>query len=296
MPLSGIAMHDLLIAPFVEFSFLRRALVGCLALSVSAPVLGVFLVLRRMSLTADVLAHGALPGVALGFLLAGMAAPALWLGGLVAGLVVAVGAGALSRATGGREDATLTALYLVALGLGVAMISMGGGGAVDLTHILFGSVLGVDDGALLLMASVATLSLVVLAFAWRPLVLECFDPSFAAAAGARGGLWHLVFQGLVVLNVLSAFQALGTLMAVGLMMLPAIASRHWAREVGGMAYAAAGIALVASLAGILASYHLDVPTGPAIVLVAGGAWAVSVLAGPVDGLLPRLLRRGHLAG
>jgi zinc/manganese transport system permease protein len=289
-------MHDLLIAPFVEFGFLRRALVGCLALSVSAPVLGVFLVLRRMSLTADVLAHGALPGVALGFLLAGLSAPALWLGGLAAGLVVAVGAGALSRATGGREDATLAALYLLALGAGVAMISMGGGGAVDLSHILFGSVLGVDDAALLLMAGVATLTLAVLAFAWRPLVLECFDPSFAAAAGARGGLWHLVFQALVVVNVLSAFQALGTLMAVGLMMLPAIASRHWAREVSGMAYAAVGIALAASCAGLLLSYHADVPTGPAIVLVAGAAWAVSVLAGPVDGLLPRLLRRRHLAG
>lgn len=289
-------MHDLLIAPFAEFGFLRRALVGCLALSVSAPALGVFLVLRRMSLTADVLAHGALPGVALAFLLAGLSAPALWLGGLVAGLLVAVGAGALSRATGGREDATLAALYLLALGAGVAMISMGGGGAVDLSHILFGSVLGVDDAALLLMAGVATLTLAVLAFAWRPLVLECFDPSFAAAAGARGGLWHMVFQALVVLNVLSAFQALGTLMAVGLMMLPAIAARHWARQVSGMAYAAVGIALAASVAGILASYHLDVPTGPAIVLMAGAAWAVSVLAGPVDGLLSRLLRRGHLAG
>lgn len=289
-------MHDLLIAPFAEFGFLRRALVGCLALSVSAPVLGVFLVLRRMSLTADVLAHGALPGVAIGFLLAGLSVPALWFGGLVAGLVVAVGAGALSRATGGREDATLAALYLLALGAGVALISMGGGGAADLSHILFGSVLGVDDAALLLMTGVATLTLVVLAFAWRPLVLECFDPSFAAAAGARGGAWHLAFQALVVLNVLSAFQALGTLMAVGLMMLPAIAARHWAAEVAGMAYAAVGIALAASLAGILLSYHADVPTGPAIVLVAGAAWAVSVLAGPVDGLLPRLLRRRHLAG
>jgi zinc/manganese transport system permease protein len=289
-------MHDLLIAPFAEFGFLRRALVGCLALSVSAPVLGVFLVLRRMSLTADVLAHGALPGVALAFLLAGMSAPALWAGGLAAGLLVAVGAGALSRATGGREDATLAALYLLALGAGVAMISAGGGGAADLSHILFGSVLGVDDAALLLMAGVATLTLVLLALAWRPLVLECFDPSFAAAAGARGGGWHLLFQALVVLNVLSAFQALGTLMAVGLMMLPAVAARHWAREVSGMAYAAVGIAFAASLAGLVGSYHLDVPTGPAIVLVAGGAWAVSVLAGPVDGLLARLLRRGHLAG
>jgi zinc/manganese transport system permease protein len=288
-------VHDLLIAPFAEFGFLRRALVGCLALSVSAPVLGVFLVLRRMSLTADVLAHGALPGVALAFLLAGLSAPALWFGGLLAGLAVAVGAGALSRATGGREDATLAALYLVALGLGVALVSMGGS-AGDLSHILFGSVLGVDDAALLLMAGVATLTLAVLAFAWRPLVLECFDPAFAAAAGARGGAWHLVFQGLLVVNVLSAFQALGTLMAVGLMMLPAIAARHWAREVGGMAYAAVGIALASSVSGILASFHLDVPTGPAIVLVAGGAWVVSVLAGPVDGLLPRLLRRRHLAG
>jgi len=136
----------------------------------------------------------------------------------------------------------------------------------------------------------------VLAFAWRPLVLECFDPAFAAAAGARGGAWHLVFQALVVLNVISAFQALGTLMAVGLMMLPAIAARHWARNVPGLAYAAVGIALLSALAGLLVSYHADVPTGPAIVLIAGAAWAVSVLAGPVDGLLPRLLRRRHLAG
>jgi zinc/manganese transport system permease protein len=289
-------MYDLLIAPFADFGFLRRALVGCLALSVSAPVLGVFLVLRRMSLTADVLAHGALPGVALAFLLAGFSAPLLWFGGLVAGLLVAVGAGALSRATGGREDATLAALYLLALGLGVALISVGGGGGADITHILFGSVLGVDDAALLLMAGVATVTLVVLAFAWRPLVLECFDPAFAAAAGARGGLWHMVFQALVVVNVLSAFQALGTLMAVGLMMLPAIASRHWAREVAGMAYAAVGLALVSSYAGLVLSFHADVPSGPAIVLIAGAAWAVSVLAGPVDGLLPRLVRRRHLAG
>ena len=209
---------------------------------------------------------------------------------------MAVGAGALSRATGGREDATLAALYLLALGAGVAIISIGGGGGADITHILFGSVLGVDDPALLLMAGVATLTLVVLAFAWRPLVLECFDPSFAAATGARGGAWHMVFQALVVVNVLSAFQALGTLMAVGLMMLPAIAARHWARQVSGMAYAAVGIAVASSFAGLVLSYHADVPSGPAIVLIAGAAWAVSVLVGPVDGLLPRLVRRGHLAG
>jgi zinc/manganese transport system permease protein len=290
-----LSLHDLLLAPFVEFGFLRRALVGCLALSVAGPPLGVFLMLRRMSLTADVMAHGALPGIAVAFLLAGLSVPALWLGGLAAGLAVAVGAGALSRLTGEREDAALAGFYLVALALGVALVSMGGGTG-ELTHLLFGSVLGVDDPALLLMAGTATLTLLVLAFAWRPLVVECFDPGFARAAGARGAVWHLAFLALVALNVLAAFQALGTLMAVGLMMLPAVAARHWAREVAGMTYAAVGIAAVCSALGLLLSYHADLPSGPVIVLTAGLAWAISVLLGPADGLLPRLVRRPHLAG
>jgi zinc/manganese transport system permease protein len=285
----------LLLGPFQEFGFLRRALVGCLALALAAPPLGVFLMLRRMSLTADVLGHGILPGVAAGFLLAGLSLPAMALGGAVAGLVVAVGAGALSRATGGREDASLAALYLVALALGVALVSWRGG-AVELTNLLFGSVLGVDDAALLLMAGAATLTLGVLALAWRPLVLECLDPGFARAVGAGGAWWHMAFLALVVLNLIAAFQALGTLMSVGLMMLPAIAARHWARRVGGIVYASVALAALSAWAGLLLSFHADVPSGPAVVLAAGLAWLVSVLAGPVDGLLARLWRRPHLAG
>lgn len=286
---------DLLFGPFVEFGFMRRALVGCLALAVAAPLLGVFLMLRRTSLTAEVLAHGVTPGIAAGFLIAGLSVPAMSLGGLVAGLAVAVGAGALSRATGGREDASLTALYLIALALGVTLVSLRGDTA-DLTHLLFGQVLGVDDPALLLMAGVATLTLPLLALAWRPLALECFDPGFAQAEGVRGGLWHALFLVLVVLNVLAAFQAMGTLMAVGLMMLPAVAARHWGRELSGLAYAAVGLAVLAAVFGLLASYHLDLPSGPAIVLTAGLLWVVSVVAGPVDGLLARWLARPHLAG
>lgn len=288
-------MLEGLFGPFIEFGFMRRALVGCLALAVAAPPLGVFLMLRRTSLTAEVLAHGVTPGIALGFLAAGLSVPAMSLGGLVSGLVVAVGAGLLSRATGGREDAALTALYLIALALGVALVSLRGDSA-DLTHLLFGQVLGVDDPSLLLMAGVATLTLPALALGWRPLALDVFDPGFAAAEGLRGGLWHTLFLALVVLNVLAAFQAMGTLMAVGLMMLPAVASRHWARDLSGLAYAAVGLAVLSAVAGLLASYHLDLPSGPAIVLTAGVLWAVSVLAGPVDGLLVRWVGRAHLAG
>jgi zinc/manganese transport system permease protein len=288
-------MIDALLGPFLEFGFMRRALVGCLALAVAAPPLGVFLMLRRTSLTAEVLAHGVTPGIAAGFLIAGLSVPAMSLGGLVAGLVVALGAGALSRATGGREDASLTALYLIALALGVTMVSLRGDTG-DLTQLLFGQVLGVDDAALLMMAGVATITLPALALAWRPLALETFDPAFAQAEGVRGGLWHMLFLALVVLNVLAAFQAMGTMMAVGLMMLPAVASRHWGRELPTLAYAAVGLAALSAYAGLLLSYHLDLPSGPAIVLTAGLLWALSVVAGPVDGLLARLIRRPHLAG
>ena len=100
----------------------------------------------------------------------------------------------------------------------------------------------------------------------------------------------------MVLNLIAAFQALGTLMAVGLMMLPAIAARHWARSIGGMVYAAVGIAMAASVLGLWLSVRLDAPTGPAVVLVAGLAWALSVFCGPVDGLIARWWRRPHLAG
>lgn len=288
-------VYEALIAPFAEFGFLRRALVGCLAISLSAPPLGVFLMLRRMSLTGDVLAHGILPGVALGFVVAGLWLPALALGGLLAGLVVALGAGALARATGGREDAALTGLYLTALAAGVTLISWRGS-AVELTQLLFGSVLGVDDAALLLMGGAATATLAFLAIAWRPLILECFDPSFAQAVGLRGSVWHLGLLALAVLNLVAALQAVGSLMAVGLMMLPAIAARHLARELGGMVLAAVGIAVAATLVGLLASYHLDVPSGPTIVLVASAFWVIALVAGPVDGLLARHRPRRHLDG
>ncbi len=288
-------LYEALIAPFAEFGFLRRALVGCLAISLSAPPLGVFLMLRRMSLTGDVLAHGILPGVALGFVVAGLWLPALALGGLLAGLVVALGAGALARATGGREDAALTGLYLTALAAGVTLISWRGS-AVELTQLLFGSVLGVDDAALLLMGGAASATLVFLAIAWRPLILECFDPSFAQAVGLRGSVWHLGLLALAVLNLVAALQAVGSLMAVGLMMLPAIAARHLARELGGMVLWAVGIALAATVIGLLASYHLDVPSGPTIVLVAAAFWVTALVAGPVDGLLARHRPRRHLEG
>jgi zinc/manganese transport system permease protein len=274
-------MLNLLWEPFT-LGFMRRALAGCLALSVAAPPLGVFLVLRRMSLMSDVLQHGVLPGIAFGAIFAGLSVWAMGLGGIIAGLAVAVMAGWLARRTGGKEDSQLAGMYLVALAAGVALISLQHG--IDLTHLLFGNVLAVDNPALIGMAAASTVTLLVLAVIWRPLVLESLDPGFMAATGGRGGLWHLLFLTLVVLCVVSGFVALGTLMAVGLMMLPAIAARHWSDSLAGQVRASVLLACLSSFGGLIASYNLDIPAGPAIVLTAGAFWALSLIAGPRAGL------------
>lgn len=272
---------DLLYDPFT-LGFMRRALAGCLALSLAGPPLGVFLVLRRMSLTTDVLQHGILPGIALGAMLGGVSLLAMGAGGLLAGLAVTLLAGWLARVTAGREDSQLAAVTLIALAAGVAMISRGRG--IDLTHLLFGSVLAVDDAALFLMALVASVSLLGLAIIWRPLILQSFDPGFLDALGGNGARWHLAFMGLVVACVVGGFAALGTLMSVGLMMLPAVAARHFAATLAGQIRVAAGLALLASYTGLLLSYYADIPAGPAIVLAAGLAWIVGLLLGRHDSL------------
>lgn len=286
-------IHALLVEPFA-LGFMRRALAGCLALSIAGPPLGVFLVLRRMSLMSDVLQHGILPGIALGAVIGGISVVAMGLGGFAAGLAVALLAGWLARATGGREDSQLAGIYLIALALGVAIVSMQRG--ADLTHLLFGSVLGVDDTALFLMAGVATLVLPALALLWRPLILESFDPEFMRAVGAPGAAVHLAFMALVVLCVVAGFTALGTLMSVGLMMLPAVAARHWAATLAGQVRAAVALAVLASFLGLLLSFHADLPAGPAIVLTAGAMWIASLLAGPRESLRRRLVRHTHFAG
>ena len=286
-------MIDLLFGPFLEFEFMRRALAGTTALAFGAAPIGVFLMLRRMSLIGDAMAHAILPGAAVGFLFAGLNLLAMAGGGVIAGAFTAVGAGLIARGTGVKEDASLAAFYLVSLALGVTIVSMRGSN-IDLLHFLFGSVLAIDNPTLLLIAWVASGSLVVLALIWRPLVLECVDPGFLRSVSIAGGFAHLAFLALVVMNLVAGFQALGTLLAVGIMMLPAITARFWARDITAMIVIAVACAVVSGYAGLLISYYASLPSGPAVILFAGALYAASVIVGPVGGLLWQAMPRRHL--
>ena len=288
-------LYDYLIAPFADFGFMRRALVASLALAIGGSSIGVFLILRRMSLMGDALAHALLPGAALGFLLGGLSLPAMSLGGFLAGMATALISGIIARFSSMREDASFAAAYLTAMAAGVLIVSLRGS-AVDLMNILFGAILAVDDTALILVVSTTTLTLAGLAAIYRPLVVECFNPGFLAAMGIRGSLYHYLFLALAVLNLVAGFQALGTLMALGLILLPAVAASFWAREVWSMTLIAAPMAFASAAIGLLVSFHAGLPSGPVIVLFASLFFLGSLLMGARASVRMRLSRPVHLRG
>jgi zinc/manganese transport system permease protein len=265
--------------PFAEFGFMQRALLGCLLLSASAPLVGVFLLLRRMSLTGDAMAHAILPGAALGYLASGLSLGAMTAGGLLAGMAVVLASGLVARSTALREDASLAAFYLLSLAAGVLIISSQGRN-VDLLRVLFGSVLALDDATLLLLAVIAAVTAVALLLLYRPLVLECVDPAFLRTVSRLSPVAHYGFLMLLVLNLVAGFHALGTLLSVGMMILPAAAARLWVRELPGMLMLAGVLSAIGSTVGLVMSYRYELATGPAIVLSLGVVYIVSVLVAP----------------
>ncbi len=272
-------IYELLVAPFVEQDVMRRALLGTIALSLSGAPIGTFLMLRRMSLAGDAISHAILPGTAAGYLLSGLSVMPMMLGGLVAGLVVALSAGLVSRLTVHKEDTSFAAFYLISLALGVLLINVKGE-SEDLMHILFGGIRTINTTSLLVIGLASSLSLLGLAVIWRPLVAESLDPLFLRSVSRVGPYSHGLFLVFFVLNLVAAFQALGTLLAVGLVVLPAAAARLWMNSVETISLTAAAIGSFSSFVGLVAASCFDTEAGPAIILAAGTAFLISLVAAP----------------
>lgn len=287
-------IYELFLQPFADYGFMRRALVACLALALSGAPLGVFMVQRRMALMGDAMSHAVLPGAALAYWAFGLSVLPMAAGGLMAGLLVAALAGALSRLTQQSEDASFSGLFTLSLAVGVLLVSLRGS-PVDMLHLLFGNVLGVDNTALLLIMTTCSLSLLTLSAIYRPLVLEGADPLFFKTAGGRAAATHQAFLVLLVLNLVAAFHALGTLMAVGMLVLPALSVRFWSRSIDHMIALSMAFSSLCAYAGLLASYHFQLPCGPAIVLCGGLLYAASMTAGAHGSMSARYLPRRHLA-
>lgn len=277
-----MSAHDLLFAPF-SYEFMRRGLLSAMLLGVSGGLLGCVLVLRRLALMGDALSHSLLPGVAIAWLVFGTSTSALFFGGLVAGLLTALGSALLSRLTRVKEDAAFGSLFIVFFGLGVALISRLPT-RINLADFLFGNVLGVGAADLRLAGAVSAATAALFVLFYRSILLETFDPVFHRATGGRGGLVHLGFLTLTVLNLVAAMQTMGIVLALGLFLLPAVSAYLWCDRFVSMLLLSVCVALAGSFVGILVSFHAGLASGAAIVLCLGAAFLVSVLFSPRYGV------------
>lgn len=286
-----MTLHDALVTPFT-FEFMQRGLASALLLGLSGGLLGVILVLRRLSLLGDALSHSLLPGVALAFFWFGPNPLALFVGALLAGLLTASASAFLSRLTRIKEDAAFGSLFLVFFALGIAVVSTLRT-RIDLMHFLFGNILGVSPADLKLSAFASLLTVGGFVAFRRSITLETFDPVFHRATGGWGGLTHLGLLFLVVLNLIAALQAMGVVLALGLFLLPAVTAYLWCDRLKPLFFLSAALAVFGSVLGILVSYHADIASGASIVLLLGAMFLFSALLSPRHGLLARWAKTGR---
>jgi manganese/iron transport system permease protein len=275
---------DWLIEPFT-LAFMQRALVAAVFVGLVCSVLGCYVVLRSMAFLGDALAHAVLPGIALAYL----AGVDLLAGALVAALLVALGIGFLSRHGAVREDTAIGILFAAALSLGVLLISTTGSYATDLTHILFGNVLGVSTNDVWLTAGLAMAVLAAVGLLYRELLLASFDPVLAHMLGRRPNVVLLVLLVLLALTIVVSLQTVGVGLVAALLVTPGATASLLTRRLPAMMAVAALVGVLSSVVGLYLSYYLDVASGAAIVLTATALFVAAFFFAPHRGLVWRRL-------
>ena len=271
-----------LIEPFA-YPFMLRALYAALIVGVATPVLGTYIVLRGMAFFGDALAHIILPGVVIAFLLGWP----LVVGALIVGIAAALLIGAISRHTDIKEDAAIGVVFAGAFALGVALISTQRSYAVDLSHILFGDVLGVSTSDLWVMGGIALAVLALIFAFYKEFLVLSFDPNLAATLRLPVGFLQNLLLILLAAVIVLSIQAVGVALVLAMLVTPASTAYQLTRRLPTMMALSAGIGMVSSVLGLLFSFHWNIASGPAIVLVMTALFALVFLFAPERGLFPR---------
>lgn len=278
--------------PF-QYEFMQRALVACLLIGFTNGFLGSFVVIRRLALMADALSHSLLPGLAVAAIFFGLSPGGLLFGGLLAAIFVALGGHLIAQSSRIKDETAIASLYIIAFALGIAIIKYAGV-KVSLDHFLFGNILGVGDSDLWTTYAITCVTLLLLVGLQRPLLLAIFEASVARTQGVRVGLLLGLLVVLIVLAMVSSLQAIGVLLALGLLILPAATMYLLSDSYAVMGWGGAILGTLGAMTGLLLSFWANIPSGPAIVLVLGITFLAAYLFSPKYGILSRRFRRRHL--
>ncbi len=257
----------------LTYAFMQRGLLAGTMVGILCAVMGVYVVLRGMAFLGDALAHAILPGVAVAYLFGGN----LLLGALVAAVVVAMGIGFFSRQGTIKEDTAIGILFAAALSLGVAIISSIRTYAVDLSHIMFGNVLGVSVTDLWLTAGLGLVVLLTVFLLYRPFMVISFDPVLAATLRLPTNLLRNVMLILLAVTIVISLQTVGVGLGAAMLVTPAATAYLLTKRLPSMMLVSAGLGAFSSIAGLYVSYYLNIVSGSAIVLTATAIFMVVFL-------------------
>ena len=283
---------DWLFEPF-RHEFMQRALFGCAVIGFTNGALSSFIVIRRLALMADAMAHSLLPGVAVALLLFGLMPGTLFIGALVAALLVAFGTQIISNSSRIKEDTSLGLLFACSFSLGLVLINLSSV-RVNVSDYLFGNILGLGDADLWTIYLISLVALPTLVAMARPLLLTTFEPSIASSQGVPVNKVKYLLMGLLVLAMISSLQAVGVILALGMLIAPAATIYLLSDSLATMFWAGGILGSAGSCIGLLISFWLNLPSGPCIVLVLGGVFLLAYLFSPRYGIVPKLLRPRHL--
>lgn len=278
--------------PF-RFEFMQRALLACALIGFTNGFIGTFVVLRRLALMADALSHSLLPGLAVAAIVVGINPGGLLLGGLLAATFVALGGHMIARSSRVKDETAIASLYVIAFALGIAIIKYAHV-RVNLDHFLFGNILGIADSDLWISYLTSVIVLLTLAALHRPMLLAMFEPSVAQTQGVKVGFLLGLLVVLIVLTMVSSLQAVGVLLSLGLMILPAATVYLVSDSYSIMPWGSGLLGFLGSTAGLMVSYWLNIPSGTAIVVVLGVAFLAAYLFSPKYGVISTKFHKRHM--
>ncbi len=270
----------------LTYSFMQRGMLAAVMVGVLCAILGCYVVLRSMAFLGDAMAHAVLPGVAIAYLWGGN----LLFGALAAAVVVALGIGLLSRRGAIKEDTAIGILFTAALALGIALISSIRTYAVDLSHILFGNVLGVSESDLWITAGLGLAVLVTTLLAYKPFLLISFDPVLAATLRVPVEFFRSLMLVLLAFTIVISIQSVGVGLVAAMLVTPGATAYLLTRRLPTMMVLSALVGAFASIVGLYVSYYLNIASGAAIVLTATFCFILVFLLAPGRGLVWRKLR------
>jgi ABC-type Mn2+/Zn2+ transport system permease subunit/Mn-dependent DtxR family transcriptional regulator len=279
----------------LQYEFIQRALLASITIGISCGLIGTYIMLRRLSLIGDALAHAVLPGVVISFMVAGKGQISLFIGAVISGIVTALLIGFVNRNSKIKEDTSIGIIFTGAFALGVLLVSQLKQVHIDLSSYLFGDVLGVSTGDIVLSLIIMLVILLTVTLFYKQLLITSFDPTMAMTIGISTTLVHYLLMGLLSMSIVAGLQSVGVVLLVAMLITPPATAYLLTDNLKKILVYSSLIGVISSVIGLFLSYHFNFSSGASIVLVAVAFFLLAFTFSPKEGLLTRTLKRRSAA-